>query len=159
MTATTSSTSSIRREQLPFSSTFDTVTSVLAAGAMALLGIVAVSLAVAFPLVVSLAEAGRITISAGDLAASRSLAGVAWLFGLVALVHLAAAAATLTGLRAIRLAGFVAAGIGAAIAGAAAVILLRSGGAGAVDGAAILSIVAAAYLYVLGVIAIGRRTA
>lgn len=159
MTATTPTTSSISRARNPFSSTFETLASVLAAGTMALAAIVAVSLAVAFPLVVSLAEAGRITITAADLAASRSLAGAAWLFGAVALVHLVAAAATLTELPAIRRAGFVAAGTGAALATSAAVIVLRNGGADAVDGAAILAIVAAVYLYVVGVLAIGRQTA
>jgi hypothetical protein len=159
MTATTPTTPSILRARDPFSSTFETMTSVLAAGAMALLAIVAVSLAVAFPLVVSLAEGGRITISAADLAASRSVAGVAWLFGVVALVHLVAAVATLTTVPALRRAGFVAAGTGAALATSAAVIVMRNGGADAVDGAAILAIAAAVYLYVVGVLAIGRRTA
>jgi hypothetical protein len=159
MTATTSPTSGITRAQLPFSSTFDTVSSVLAAGAMALLGIVAVSLAVAFPLVVSLAEAGRITISPADLAASQAMAGAAWLVGLVAIAHIAAALGALTQAPAIRRAAFVLAGSGAALAMSAAVIVLRNGGTGAVDGAVILAMLAAVYLYGVAVITIGRRAA
>lgn len=158
MTATTSTSSSFSRARVPFSSTFDTVTSVLAAGAMALLGIVAVSLAVAFPLVVSLAEAGRITITPADLAASQAIAGVAWLFGLVALVHVAAAMGALTPVAGIRRAAFVLTSVGATLAMSAAVIVLRDGGAGAADGAVVLAMLAAVYLYVVAVIAIGRRT-
>jgi hypothetical protein len=159
MTATSPTTSSISRTQVPFSSTFDTVTSVLAAGAMALLGIVAVSLAVAFPLVVSLADAGRITISSADLAASQAMAGAAWFVGLVALAHVAAALGALTRTSAIRRAAFVITGSGAALATSAAVIVLRNGGTGAVDGAVILAMLSAVYLYVVAVIAIGRRAA
>lgn len=159
MTATTPTFSITSRAEIPFSSTFATVTSMLAAGAMALLGVVAVSLGVTFPLVVSLAEAGRITISPADLAASQAMAGAAWLYGLVALAHIAGAFGALTDVTLIRRGGFVLAGTGAALAMSAAVIVLRDGGTGAADGAAMLAMLAAVYLYVVAVIAIPRRTA
>jgi hypothetical protein len=154
MTATTSPAS---RANLPSNSALVTVTSILAAGAMALLAIVAVSLAVAFPLVVSLSDGGRITISPADLAASQTMAGVAWLFAAVSLAHIVAALGAMTDVVVVQRIGMVVTGAGAALGLAAMTIVLRDGGTGAIDGAAILGVVAAVYLFAFAVIAIGRR--
>lgn len=63
------------------------------AGALliALAAISLASLAVAFPIVLSLVERGAVSLSPADLAASRRLAGLGWAFLLGAGLHLLAA--------------------------------------------------------------------
>ena len=157
MTATTATP--VTQAKLPDSSAFVTVTAILAAGALALLAIVAVSLAVAFPIVVSLADSGRITLSPADLAASQAMAGVAWLFALASVAHIVAALGAMTEVAAVQRIGIVVTGAAAALGLVAMTIVLRDGGAGAMDGAAILGVLAAVYLFAFAVIALGRRPA
>ena len=66
-----------------------------AAGLLALVTVSVASLAVAFPIVLSLADRGRITLSAADLATSRQLADMAWAFVAVGALHLLAAMAAI----------------------------------------------------------------
>ena len=58
---------------------------------MALAAISVASLAVAFPIVLSLVERGAISLAPGDLAASRQMAGLAWAFVAIGGLHLLAA--------------------------------------------------------------------
>lgn len=127
-----------------------------AAGLLALAAIAVGSLAVAFPLVLSLVDRGRITLSAADLATSRQLADVAWAFAAIGLVHLVAALGALGDNRWLQRLGIAVTGIGAGISAAVAVSLLRDAGTGAADGVPMLIAAAGVYLFAMSAI-VGRR--
>lgn len=127
------------------------------AGLMALVAISVASLAVAFPIVLSLVDRGQITLSAGDLATSRQLADMAWAFVAIGVLHLVAAIGALGDDRWLQRAGMAVTGVGAGVSAAAAVSLLRDGGAGSADGVPMLIVAAGVYLFALAAIASRRR--
>ncbi|HEX6129994.1 MAG TPA: hypothetical protein VF071_13320 [Candidatus Limnocylindria bacterium] len=83
---------------------------------MALAAISLASLAVAFPIVLSLVERGAISLASADLSASRSLAGLGWAFLLGGGAHLLAAIGLLDSNRWLQRAAIAVSGVGLAIA-------------------------------------------
>jgi hypothetical protein len=133
------------------------VASASAAGLLALVAISVASLAVAFPIVLSGVDDGRITLSASDLATSRQLADMAWAFVAIGALHLVAAIGAVGDSRWLQRIGITITGAGAGGSAAAAVSLLRDGGAGAADGVAMLIVATGVYLFALAAIATRRR--
>jgi hypothetical protein len=125
-----------------------------AAGLLTLVAISVASLAVAFPIVLSLVERGRITLSAADLATSRQMAGLAWAFVAMGGLHLVAAAAAIGRGRWIQRAGLAVTGAGAGLSAAATLALLRDPVPGA---AGVPLLLGAAGLYLFSMAAIAAR--
>ena len=127
-----------------------------AAGALALVAISVASLAVAFPIVLSLVDRGRITLSAGDLATSRQLADMAWAFVAIGALHLVAAAAAIGDGRWLRRAGLAITATGAGLSAAATLLLLREPAPGTVEGLPLLLAAGGLYLFASAAIAARR---
>lgn len=90
--------------------------SVAGALLMALAAVSLASLAVAFPIVLSLVERGAISLAPADLSASRSLAGLGWAFLLGGGAHLLAAIGLLDSNRWLQRAAIAVIGVGLGIA-------------------------------------------
>lgn len=118
----------------------------LAAGLLFLIALVALGLGVAFPMVLGLADSGRITLTDTDLATARQAASAAWLLGAVSALHVTAAAGVLAANRWMQRGAIVVVASGAVLAAIASVSVLVNGGRGAGDGAAILASAAGVYL-------------
>jgi hypothetical protein len=82
---------------------------------MALAAISLASLAVAFPIVLSLVERGAINLAPADLATSRHLAGLSWAFVVIGGLHLLAAIGLLDSNRWLARAAIAVSGVGLAI--------------------------------------------
>lgn len=128
-----------------------------AAGLLALAAITVASLAIAFPIVLSLVDRDRITLSAADLATSRQLADLAWAFVVIGGLHLVAAMGAIGESRWLQRAGIVITGAGAGISAGTAASLLWAGAPGTADGAPMLIGAAGMYLFAVATIATRRH--